>query len=248
MNDFDAIADRIARAYLERTRISTTPVSGPGDLDEAYAVQRAVWHEMVGDIRPVAWKVAAPGQDAVPIAAPIFPSRLASSPGRFPREMFMAVGIEAEIALRFGRDLPLRVEPYVRGEIVAAIGSVHVAMELVDTRLADPEAAGPYWRLADNLLNGALVLGEAIPDWQGLDWNALKLQISVDGQPLPGLVARQPLGDIFHCLPWWIVHVGGARTGDIVTTGAWTGMHPAGPASSLAAQFEGLGGVAVLIS
>ena len=160
----------------------------------------------------------------------------------------MGLGIEAEIALCFGRDLPLREEPYSRAEILAAIGSVHVAMELVDTRLADAEAAGPYWRLADNLLNGALVLGDAIPDWQGLDWNALQLQISVDGQPLPGLVARQPLGDIFHCLPWWIVHVGGVRIGDIVTTGAWTGMHPAGSASTLTARFEGLGGVAVLIS
>jgi len=247
MNAADTIAARLVQAYLERTRVSAAPASGTGSIDEAYAVQRAVWQAMVGDLRPTAWKVAAPSREAMPIAAPIFPARLADSPARFPGGLFTGLGIEAEVALRFGRDLPLRQEAYSRTEILAAIGSVHVAMELVDTRLADPEAAGPHWRLADNLLNGALVLGDSIPDWQDLDWEGLSLMVSADGKTLHNGVGRQPLGDIFHCLPWWIAHVGGARTGDIVTTGAWSGMHPVGPASHLSAIFNGLGRVEALI-
>lgn len=247
MNPPDAIADRLVEAYRRRTLIAATPASGPADTDAAYAVQQRVWQAMAGTARPTAWKIGAAARDAVPIAAPVFPSRLAASPARFPGDLFTRPGIEAEIALQFGQDLPPRPQPYSRAELLAAIGSAHVAMELVDTRLADPEAAGPHWRLADNLLNGALVLGDPIPHWPDVDWNGLTVQVMFDGQALPGVAGRPPLGDIFHCLPWWQAHVGGARKGDIVTTGAWSGMHPVGLASEMVVVFEGVGRVEVRI-
>lgn len=244
MNDPAAIAHRLVQAYRQHTWISATPGSGPGGIDEAYAVQRLVWQEMAGEGRPMAWKVGASALAETPIAAPVFPSRLVTNPGSFPGEMFTAPGVEAEIALRFGRDLPMRPDPYGREAILDAIGSVHVAMELVDTRLADPEAAGPFWRLADNLLNGALVLGDPVPHWRDLDWHGLTVQVRLDGHALADVIARPPLGDIFHCLPWWLAHVGGVHKGDVVTTGAWSGMHPAGHATDLSVTFAGLGEVA----
>ncbi len=173
MNTPDVIAHRLVQAYHQRTPIQVNSISGPGSIDAAYAAQRAVWLAMVGDSRPTAWKVGSPSREVMPTAAPVFPSRLASSPAHIPREWFTGLGIEAEIALRFRRDLPPRQEPYTRKATLEAIGSVHVAMELVDTRLADPEAAGPLWRLADNLLNGALVLGDAVPDWRDMDWTGM---------------------------------------------------------------------------
>jgi len=234
-------ADALVQAYRRHRRIAATPASGPVGIEAAYAVQRAVWREMAGDCRPTAWKVAASAPDAEPIAAPVFPSRLAIGPAHLAGDLFTGLGVEAEIALRFGKPLPKRPQAYTRAEILAAIGSVHVAMELVDTRLADAEAAGPYWRLADNLLNGALVLGDAIPGWRQLDWASLRAQVWLDGAATGEADGRPPLGDIFHCLPWWLAHVGGAEPGDIVTTGAWSGMHPAGQAGELAVTFAGLG-------
>lgn len=243
----DAIAARLVEAYRRRSPLPATPATGPAGSDAAYAVQQAVWQAMAGSARPTAWKVGAAALDATPVAAPVFPSRLAAGPARFPRELFTRPGIEAEIALRFGHDLPPRPEPYTRVELLAAIASAHVAMELVDTRLADPELAGPHWRLADNLLNGALVLGDPIPHWREVDWQGLTVQVVFDGQAVPGVAGRPPLGDIFHCLPWWLAHVGGARKGDIVTTGAWSGVHPVGQARELAVVFEGVGRVEVRI-
>ena len=241
MNTTDAIAHRLIQAYRQRAPIHGNPASGPDNIDAAYAVQRAVWQAMVGVGRPAAWKVGSPAREVAPNAAPVFPSRLAASPARFPGDLFVGLGIEAEIALRFGRDLPPRQEPYSRNAILDAIGSVHVAMELVASRLADPEAAGPLWRLADNPLNGALVVGDAVPHWRDLDWGGLTVQAWVDGQALAGVIGRPPLGDIFHCLPWWLAHVGGARAGDIVTTGAWSGMHPVGLTTEVAVMFAGVG-------
>jgi 2-keto-4-pentenoate hydratase len=91
--------------------------------------------------------------------------------------------------------------------------------------------------------SGALVVGDTIEGWRDLDWSGQVPRIELDGQALAGGVAAPPLGDHFHCLPWWLDHVGGARAGDIVTTGAWSGMHEAGPAAHLAVAFAGLGRV-----
>lgn len=234
-------AGALLRAYHTRQPVAADPGSGPADAAAAYAVQEEVWRSMVGAKRPTAWKVGAPHPDDTPLAAPIFPPRLGASPARFPRDSFVRLGIEAEIALRFNRDLPARREPYGREEILAAIGSAHVAMELVDSRLADPDAAGPLWRLADNLLDAGLVLGDALPHWRDLDLGGLTARSYADGRLIAERTGGQPLGDIFSCLPWWIDHIGGVRAGDVVTTGTWNGMHWVESPANLRVEFVGLG-------
>jgi 2-keto-4-pentenoate hydratase len=240
-------ATRLLRAYRERAKLAVAPDSAPGSAEAAYAVQGEIWHALVGNQRPHVWKVGAPARDMLPTAAPIFPQRIAFSPARFPGSDFFSLGIEAEIALRFGRDLPARATPWARAEILDAIASAHVAMELVDTRLADPEAAGPLWRLADNLLNGGLVLGDAIANWRDLEYAGLRVRIFANGQPIAETVGRPPLDDIFYCLAWWLGHAGGARAGDIVTTGAWNGMHRVGLPVAAGVEFVGLGSVTVAV-
>ncbi len=241
MDTPEQLARHLLDAYQENVRFVASPDEGPANLAQAYAVQGLVWREMVGKTRPHVWKVGAASTSAQPVAAPIFPTRYSVSPGGFKRRGLCGIGVEAEIAVRFGRALPARNEPYGREEILAAIGSVHVAMEVVDSRLHDPDYAGPSWCLADNLLNGALILGDEIANWRERVWRDLTVRVMADGQVLDQRVANPPLGDLFHCLPWWIDHVGGAKEWDVVTTGAWTGMHRAGQARELGVAFAGLG-------
>ncbi len=241
MHTSEQIAHYLLDVYEENVRFPAKAEDGPVDAEQAYAVQRLVWRQMVGSDRPHVWKVGASDKAGQPLAAPIFPARYSVSPGRFRRRGLCSVGVEAEIALRFGRDLAPRSQPHGYDEILAAIGSVHVAMEVVDSRLHDPAYAGPLWCLADNLLNGALILGDEIPQWRTQDWQALEVAVMADGVVLDQRLAHPPLHDLFHCLPWWIAHIGGARAGDVVTTGAWTGMHPVGQACEVGVTFAGLG-------
>ena len=241
-------ADLLIRAYRDRAPVPAHPAQAPVDEVAAYAVQRAVWQAMVGADRPGAWKVGALSRDTIPVAAPIFPQRLAWSPARFQSGGFLGMGVEAEIAVRFERDLPIRALPYSREEILDAIAGAHVAMELVDTRLSDAEAAGPFWRLADNLLNGALVIGDEIPHWRELDFSDRIARVLADGKCIAETRGRPPLDDLFFCLPWWIGHVGGVRAGDIVTTGAWNGMHRVSMPVEATVEFVGLGAATALLS
>lgn len=242
-----AWAERLIEAHRRQAAFDTLPADGPAGAEAAYAVQRQVWTTLAGDARPTAWKVGAASREAQPVAAPILPHRLAFGAARFPPACFRAPAAEAEIAFRFGEDLPARALPYSREEIEGAIASAHVAMELVDTRLADAEAAGPWWRLADNLLNGALVIGDEITDWRSLDFSRQRAQV-LDGElRLADTRGRPPLDDLFHCLPWWIAHVGGARVGDIVTTGAWNGAHRVKAPGHVRVAFPGLGATSAFL-
>lgn len=234
-------AQAAALALLQARRrhqpLAVTPEDGPADATTAYAIQRAVWSALAGEGRPTAWKVGAARRDAEPLAAPLLPDPVAMSPAAFAPTDFFGLGVEAEIAFRFGRDLPPRPEPYDRAEILTAIAGAHVAMELVDTRLADAQAAGPLWRLADGLLHGGFVLGDEVPGWQGRDWSGLTARVLDGGKILAETRGRPPLDDLFHCLPWWIDHAGGVQAGDVVTTGAWNGMHPVALPANLRVEF-----------
>jgi len=245
----------IAAAYHDRQPIVATPGAGPQGSAAAYAVQRAVWQALAGDARPTAWKVAATAPGTTPFAAPILPQRLfegtLNAPATLSAGLLIQPGLEAEIAVRFGRDLLPRPEPYRPDEIRAAIAHLCIAMEVVDSRLADPPSAGPDWRLADHLLNGALILGTPLPDWQDLGLDALPVRVHAGEECLCDRPGIQPLGDLFHCLPWLIGHAGGLRAGDVVTTGAWTGMHPIPASASLplscVVEFTGLGSASLIV-
>jgi len=241
------LATQLIQAWNTRHPIDAKADSGPADTAQAYAVQQAVWRELSPNSRPSAWKVGAPNRQIVPTTAAVLPQRTTLSPARFSGEAFRTLGIEAELAFCLGRNLPARAEGYSREELLAAIASAHVAMELVDTRLADAEAAGPLWRLADSLLNGGLVLGEAIQGWRELALSSLRVRALADAHCLAESIARPPLDDLLHCLPWWINHIGGAKAGDIVTTGAWNGMHQVAMPTSVGVEFVGVGSVSAQV-
>jgi len=248
MTSPDTSAQRVARiaaalvdAYQRRCAVTGSPETGPATTAEAFAVQAAVWTKLVGPQRPTAWKVGAASPTAVPVSGAVFPAQLQTSPGHFRRSDFLSLGIEAEIALRFGRDLPARETLYPRNEILDAVATAHVAMEIVGTRLADREAAGPLWRLADNLVNGALVIGDAIPGWRQLDYPQLTARSSIDDALVAEATGAIPLGDICHCLPWWVGHIGGVHAGDVVTTGTWNGARWLDQPGRLRVEFAGLG-------
>lgn len=244
----DTAAQRVARiaatlvdAYRRHCPVAGSPETGPATTTEAFAVQAAVWAAMVGPQRPTAWKVGAASPTAVPVSGAVFPAHLQTSPACFRRSDFLSLGIEAEIALRFGRDLPARDTPYASSEILDAVASAHVAMEIVGTRLADHAAAGPLWSLADNLVNGALVIGDAIPGWRHLDYPQLTARSFIDDALVAEATGAIPLGDIGHCLPWWVGHIGGVRAGDVVTTGTWNGARWLDQPGHLRVEFAGLG-------
>jgi 2-keto-4-pentenoate hydratase len=238
-----ALADFLAGAHAGRNLVDRRDELAPRSAEEAYAVQDRVYAAVCGGKRPPAWKVGAAGDEVEPTASPIL--EVFSSPARLAGKHRRLIGVEAEVAYRFARDLPGRAAPYTDEEIAVSIGEVLVALELCDARLADWQAAPALWKLADFGLNAALVTGSGTGAWRSLEFSSQRAELLIDGQRRVDVTGAHPCGNPFRLLPWIVAHcsrrTGGLRAGDVVTTGSWGGMHPVAPGQMVVARFSGIG-------
>jgi len=223
-----------AAALLLQARASGTLLAGlpealaPRTAAAAYAVQQSLMTEL-GEIG--GWKVGAPGPTAEPNCAPMPAGGIHRSPAVLAAAEFAAPFTEPEIAFLLRADLPARAAPYTAAEVEAAIASCHPAIEVVQSRFANPDAAGALANLADLIRHGAFVYGDAIEDWQSIDFPSLAIVQTIEGGPTRNGVGN-PAGDMMRLMLWLAnegaVWAGGLRAGQIVTCGSWTGMTPAG--------------------
>lgn len=241
------IAGLLLRAHADGAQFSSHGIPGPKDTDEAYRVQDLVYARLGKGARPVAWKVGGPSDEVEPTIAPILPRRVFASPARVAAPDFHVIGIEAEIAFRFVRDV--RDE---KDDLPSAIGDARVAIELCDSRLADWKSAAPLWKLADSQMNWGLIVGTGSTHWRETDFKAQRAELWIGGAKRVDVTGAHPYGNPFRLMPWTLKHllgrVGGVRAGDLVTTGSWGGMHFAAPGDEVIARFPGIGEAAVRIS
>jgi len=240
------LAERLAEAWRTSTLVDLPPELVPRDAAEAYRAQSALVERLVPRLGPiVGWKVGAPSPSAEPNAAPLLADLVQPSRARFGAARLHVRGLEAELAFRFGRDLPPRASAYDEAEIAGAIQSLHPAIELVDSRLRDWQAAPPLARLADTQSNGGFCFGPAIPDWRGVDFLAQKVFLIVDGRAAAEAQGGNAAGHPLRLLVWLADHAArlgrGLKAGDIVTTGSHTPLIFAHSNSTAVADFPGVG-------
>ncbi|MCP1674915.1 2-keto-4-pentenoate hydratase [Natronocella acetinitrilica] len=218
------------------------PGCKPTSEDQAYAIQQCIVDHDGG---LSGWKVGAADSAAQPRCAPLLTSRVTEdADARMQLHRFSLGGIEAEIAVRLARDLPPRQEPYQRNDVLAAIGTVHAAIEVLDTRYRDWAAADGLSKLADLQNNGLFVLGPPQTDWRGLALETMSVTLSADGAIIKQANGGNPAGDPIRLLQWlanerasrgpWL------QAGNIVTLGSCTGVWDATPPTAVVAHFEGL--------
>jgi 2-keto-4-pentenoate hydratase len=238
-------ADMLLDARRTNIPIVDLPVDvRPASLEEAYFVQdRLAWaYEAIGG-----WKVGAPTADATPMFAPMPLAWMSCSGCQMKGMTHRFRGLEAEIAFLLGADLPPRETPYTRDEVVAAIASCHPAIEVIESGLVDPTQAAKLSMVADLQMHGGFVFGDAVPDWQSIDFSKESVSVAVDGAVRVERTGSNTSGDLTRLLPW-LANEGTARTeglkkGDWITTGSWTGLTQASPGSSVEVVFSTAGPV-----
>ena len=256
----NAMRKRGAPAIAEATRLlvdahrSRSPAATGGVVlhteAEAYSVQDAVFAALWSGARPAAWKVGGPSDKVEPTAAPIPPEKLLHSPASVAGAKMQMIGVEAEVAFRLARDLPPRTRPYSERSVAAAVGEVLVAIELCDTRLANWKKTSGLWKLADFQNNSALVVGSGTKDWQKIDFLQQEVEFRIGARVVKAKGAHS-FGNPFRLLPWLVRHCAkrglGLHAGDVVTTGAWSGLEIAKPGDVVTARFAGIGAAIVRI-
>jgi len=238
-------ADLLLDARRTNKPITDLPAQlRPTTLDEAYFIQdRMSWaYEAIGG-----WKVGAATPDATPAFAPM-PAMWVTCSGCEMRGMTHRYrGVAAEIAFRMGSDLPPREAHYTREEVLGAIASMHPAIEVLETALVDPAKATKLTSVADLAMHGGFVYGDAVPNWQSIDFSKESVALAVDGSVRVERTGSNTAGDLLRLLPW-LANEGASRTdglkkGDWITTGSWTGNTQANAAATVDARFSTAGRV-----
>jgi len=220
----------------ERTAIKTDAV--------AYRVQDKVFAKLWPGAHPAAWKAGGPSDKVEPTAAPIAFENVLKSPARASAKALGMIGVEGEIGFRLAKDLPPRAKGWSDEEVAAAIGEALVTIEVCATRIAKWKSAPGAWQLADFQNNGALVVGSGTRNWRKIDFRSQQIEIRV-GARVSKATGSHSFGDPFRLMPWIAAHCakrrGGLRKGDIVTTGAWTGLEAAKVGDEVVVSFPGIG-------
>ena len=230
--------------------ISATRVTLP-DAAAAYAVQDGVAQAFgwFANAPPRHWKSGGPSRDAVLTHAPLPPAGVWASPAQAGTSPFHFRGLEAEVALRLGRDVtPELARGLDRPSAEALIDAMCVSIEIVDSRWTEGVAAPALAKLADLQLHGALVLGAWLP-FTARDWSAQTSRVQIGRQPVVERRGSHALADPTFVLPAWLRHA--TRTGHtvpagtVVTTGTWVGLLHAAAGDRVTAEFPGIGQASV---
>jgi 2-keto-4-pentenoate hydratase len=241
--DLISAADMLLDARRTAKPINDLPKGlQPTTLEEAYFVQdKMAWaYEDIGG-----WKVGAATPDAEPGFAPMPKAWITCSGCEMRGLMHRYRGIEAEIAFLLGADLPQREKPYTREEVVAAIASMHPVIEVLETAFLDPGQAAKLSTTADMAMHGGLVYGEAVPNWQSIDFTKESVTLTVDGAVRVERTGSNTAGDLMRLLPYLAnegsIRTEGLKKGDWITTGSWTGNTLATAGSTVEARFSTAG-------
>jgi 2-keto-4-pentenoate hydratase len=220
------------------------PASRPGNVDEAHAIQDATVVALADAV--TGWKVLPPIEGRIARGI-LLRSRVFPSPATLPAARVPLLGVEAEIAFRFDRDLSPRATAYEYEEVAEAVTAM-AAIEVVDSRFRDYRGTALLDRLADCASNGAFVAGTLQPRWRAFDLVNAEVELSIDGHSIVrrvgGHAAVDPLLPAV-ALVNALAQKAGVRQGQVMTTGSYTGLNFARPGQTVVATFNGFGSAEV---
>jgi 2-keto-4-pentenoate hydratase len=245
-NAADALlAARRARKPLDALSESARPHT----IDEAWAVQDRIVDALGGR---GGWKVGAANPAAEPGASALPKALMHASGARVSASDFNFVGVEGEIAFRFARDLPRRDKPYATSEVLAAVESVHAAIELVDSRLRDWRTQPALVQAADLGNHGAFVLGPPGKARADVDQTAQRAELWVNGRALVARIGANTGGSVQRLVTWLANHCAARdtplRAGDVVTSGSCTGLDLVTAPADVTVYLPGIGDARVFVT
>ncbi len=247
-SDPGAIAAAFVAARLAAIALPDYPGAVPRDLEAAYRCQDAAiarWPDCIAGWK-VGW-IAPERRDASGderLVGPIFARTLqAWTPDALVEFPIIAGGfaaVEAEYVFRLGVDAPREKTAWREDEAAALVAAVHVGIEVAGSPLATINVLGPAVVASDFGNNSGLILGPAVAHWRAR--GTLRCATLVAGREVGR--AETPTGAPLAALAFALARLARRgrplRAGDLVTTGAVTGIHDIAVGEDAAVVFEGI--------
>jgi 2-keto-4-pentenoate hydratase len=258
--------DSAARAFLEMHRARAQyrpldPALRSAPLDEAYRIQDRL-HRLMADAgmgEIAGWKIALTskamqqmtGVDQ-PAAGAIFSTVVHPSPARIDLTAYHHLGVEFEVAVRLGDDLPVSGSPWTRASVTGRVAACMPAFELVEDGDADYKTLDAFTLVAQNAWNGGVVLGRPVTEWRGVDLEGAATRCWINDQPGGQGKTGDALGHPFEAVAWLANllnrHGRMLHRGMIVMTGSSITTKFPAPGDRVRFAIDGLGEVALEVA
>src|SRR5436309_7135992 len=208
----EAAARAAFKTYTTRARYRPLDAAlRAAPLEDAYRIQDALHQVMVeagrGEI--AGWKIALTSKAmqqmtgvAQPAAGAIFSKVVHASPARVDLAAYHHLGVEFEVAVRLGDDLPATGGPWTRASIAGRVAACLPAFELVEDGDADYKTLDAFTLVAQNTWNGGVVLGVPVTDWHRLDLENAVTRCWINDEPGGQGKTGDAMGHPFEAVAW----------------------------------------------
>jgi 2-oxo-3-hexenedioate decarboxylase/2-keto-4-pentenoate hydratase len=134
---------------------------------------------------------------------------------------YCRLGIETEIAVRLGEDLP---HGHDRDRVAGAVESCMAAIELLEDLRHDYKRLSAAAMVAGNVWNAGVVLAPPVTEWRRLDLAKLTAGLTINGIEIGRGKGGDVMGDPLNALAWLAEKRAASGTplkrGTIVMTGS----------------------------
>lgn len=245
------VAERFVAARLAARALPEYPGPLPNTLADAYARQDAAIKLWPDDI--AGWKV---GGVADPWRARFGESRLVGP--IFRRQVWHArsapvtplpvipggfAAVEAEYVFVLAASAPAARTDWSLAEAANLVRELRVGIELAGSPLPTINDLGPAVVISDFGNNAGLMMGEPIADWRSQPLESLTCETWIDGRSVgrgsAASIAGGPLAALAFALGCCAQRGRPLKTGDIISTGACTGIHVVRPGQEGRVTFTG---------
>jgi 2-keto-4-pentenoate hydratase len=250
---------RIARSIFEANRTRQTfrrlrGADAPGSMHDAYRIQDEVHRlfQVEGGFGPLGGHKIALTSRAVqelcgvdrPAYGAIFASVIQRSPAVLKAAEFMHLGLEFELAVQIGRDVPASGAPYDRATIAPYVLACMPAFELIEDRHADYSDLDAESILTDRCWCAGVVLGAPVTVWPK-DLASAPVELIWNGEVIDRGVAGDSMGHPLEGLAWIANHLAARgrsmAKGEIVITGSALRTRFPEPGDEVTYRIAGLG-------
>ena len=223
----------------------------PADMAAGYAVQDAaigLWPDTIAG-----WKVGRIPEDlqaelrAERVMGPVFAANV-WTPDRRPTPLPVIPGgfaaVEAEYIYRLGEDAPASRTEWTAADALKLVEAQLVGVEFAGSPLASINVLGPRVVAADFGNNAGLILGRTVPDWRTRtdDWPPCEVFIDGElvGRGAPSSLPGGPEASLAFLLGAAAARGMPLKSGQLVTTGATSGIHDIEAGQTARITFAGL--------
>jgi 2-keto-4-pentenoate hydratase len=245
------VARRFVTARLAGAAIDGFPGALPADMAAGYVIQEAaigLWPDRVAG-----WKVGRIPTElqaelrADRVMGPVF-SRNVWTAGAQPTPVFAIAGgfaaVEAEYIYRMGEDATPGKTDWTPEAALDLVEEELVGVEFAGSPLATINVLGPRVVAADFGNNAGLILGKAIPDWKARtdDWPpcAAYVEDRLVGRGAPSSLPGGPAASLAFLMNAVAARGRPLKRGQLVTTGAASGIHDIEAGQTARIAFDGL--------